>query len=99
MSVCARSSPALFSVQLTFKSSGFTVYLRLKFWLVRFPTSSVMSAQVFHHVVNQPRELICLKINLFVLTNCFLARLFLQVEGSRKAEVEGETPLSEAAWP
>lgn len=58
-----------------------------------------MSVQPFHCVVNQPREMICLKINLFVLTSYFLARLLLQAEGNRKAEVEGETPLSEVACP
>lgn len=54
---------------------------------------------MFHHVVTHPRELICLKMNLFVLTSYFPARQLLQAEENRKAEVEGETPLSGAAWP
>lgn len=58
-----------------------------------------MSAQTFQRMVNQSGEMICLKINLFVLTSYFSARLLLQAEGNRKAEVEGETPLSEVACP
>lgn len=59
----------------------------------------MLAAKTFHHVVTQHRELICLKTNLFVPTSYFPARQHLQAEENRKAEVEGETPLSGATWP
>lgn len=72
MSVWTSLSPIQFNIHLTSKSSDFTVPLRISSQDVEMcGYTSVMSAQMFHHVI---------------LTSYFLARLFCRQNGVGKVK-------------